>query len=304
MAIFPLFLIIVMFGGPIVLAIVGFIKTRSSKDVLASGEAQVVSSPAWPRIINSAVIYALAYNLIFFLQELFLVLPKAVLNLKPTLFHNNHNWLVSHPAEDLLQGSGALTILIIGLIFVGILAKLRQSTGLFKLFALWMVYQGLTQSLPQLSDMVLNPDGDVGDAMRYLNVGDSLGVILAFLSFVTVVVLGILLTKPLLELSPSTHFVETPGRRTKFIFQIGTLSSVFGFILIVPFRLPPLQQVMGPFLIALFPLLWILANAWRTENVQVIGNVVNEKIAWVPIGIQVVLLAIFQLWLAPGVPFF
>ena len=304
MAIFPLFLITVMFGGPIVLAIVGFIKTRSSKDVLASGEAQVVSSSAWPRIINSAVLYALAYNLIFFLQEFFLVLPKAVLNLKPTLFHNNHNWLVSHPAEDLLQGSGALTILIIGLIFVGILAKLRQSTGLFKLFALWMVYQGLTQSLPQLSDMVLNPDGDVGDAMRYLNVGDSLGVILAFLSFVTVVLLGILLTKPLLELSPSTHFVETPGRRTKFIFQIGTLSSVFGFILIVPFRLPPLQQVMGPFLIALFPLLWILANAWRTENVLVIGNVVNEKIAYVPIGILVVLLAIFQLWLAPGVPFF
>jgi hypothetical protein len=33
----------------------------------------------WSLVINSAVVYALAFNLAFFLQELFLVIPKALI---------------------------------------------------------------------------------------------------------------------------------------------------------------------------------------------------------------------------------
>jgi hypothetical protein len=233
-----------------------------------------------------------------------LVLPKFILGLKPTLFHNNHTWMISHPTENLLQASGALTIFILGLIFIGVFINLRNSTRLFKLFAFWVVYQSLTQSIPQLSDMVLNPSGDVGDAMSYLKIGVSFGVALAYLSFIAVAVMGVLLTKPLLELTPSNDLVLTPNRRTKFMFQIATLASLLGLVLIIPFRIPPFEQVMGPFLITLFPLLWMLSNAWRTENIKIINNVANEKIAWIPIAILVMLLGIFQIWLAPGIPFY
>ena len=78
----------------------------------------------WALIVNSAVIYALAYNLTFLLQELFLVIPKAIYGLQPILYHNNHRWLISDPIEDLLQGSGALAVLVSGLLFCWVLSRL------------------------------------------------------------------------------------------------------------------------------------------------------------------------------------
>jgi hypothetical protein len=71
----------------------------------------------WRLTITSALLYALAFNLIFFIQELFLVLPKALTpGLRPTLFHNNHRWEGESPLASLLQGTGALAILVVGLV--------------------------------------------------------------------------------------------------------------------------------------------------------------------------------------------
>lgn len=64
------------------------------------------ATPSLPLILNSAVVYALSYNLIFFIQELFLVVPKALTSgLRPTLFHNNHTWSGDNPVAALLQGT-------------------------------------------------------------------------------------------------------------------------------------------------------------------------------------------------------
>ncbi len=47
----------------------------------------------WTLVLQSALLCAFAFNLIFFIQELFLVVPKALTpGLRPTLFHNNHHW--------------------------------------------------------------------------------------------------------------------------------------------------------------------------------------------------------------------
>ena len=203
---------------------------------------------------------------------------------------------------ELAQGSGALAIFMIGLIFVLVFFRLRKSTGLFKLFALWMAYHGLVQSFPQIIFGVLDRGTDVGEALDYLNVSETLGIFISIMAIAAVVAVGLLLTRTLLEMSPSASFVERPRSRTTFIFQTGTLASVLGAMLIFPFRLP--LNDIAPIVLIFFALPWALANAWRTEKVQVIGNVSNEKISWVPIGLLVVLLAIFQLVLARGIAFF
>ena len=119
MAIVTVVLIAAVFVGPIVLATVGVIRARLSQDAHVSGETPSAPSPAWPRIINFAVLYALAFNVVFFFQELFLVLPKAFMpGLRPTLFHNDHSWEGTNRAVELAQGSGALAIFIIGLILI------------------------------------------------------------------------------------------------------------------------------------------------------------------------------------------
>ena len=303
MAIVTVVLIAAVFVGPIVLATVGVIRARLSQDAHVSGETPSAPSPAWPRIINFAVLYALAFNVVFFFQELFLVLPKAFMpGLRPTLFHNDHSWEGTNRAVELAQGSGALAIFIIGLIFVLVFFRLRKSTGLFKLFALWMAYHGLVQSFPQITFGVLDRGTDVGQALEYLNVSETLGILISIVALAALVVIGLLLTRPLLEMSPSVSVVGRPRSRTTFIFQIGTLASVLGAMLIIPLRLP--LQDPAPIVLIFFALPWTLANAWRTKKVQVIGTVSNETISWVPIGLLVVLLAIFQLVLARGIAFF
>jgi hypothetical protein len=88
-----------------------------------------VAEPAhpwdWQLTITSVLLYALAFNLIFFIQELFLVLPKALTpGLRPILFHNNHCWEGQNPLASLFQGTGALAIFICAF-FCALLLKFR-----------------------------------------------------------------------------------------------------------------------------------------------------------------------------------
>ena len=71
----------------------------------------------WKQTISSALLYTLAFNLTFFIQELFLVLPKALTpGVRATLFHNSHSWEGENPLTGLFQGTGALAIFLSGLV--------------------------------------------------------------------------------------------------------------------------------------------------------------------------------------------
>src|SRR5262245_15805300 len=85
---------IASFAAPLLLALSG-IFTRS-----AESRAPASPAPAWDWRLTaaSALTYALAFNLVFFLQELALVVPKALTpGLTATLYHNNHNWEGENP---------------------------------------------------------------------------------------------------------------------------------------------------------------------------------------------------------------
>src|SRR6202046_1653027 len=101
----------------------------------------------WRLTITSALLYALACNLTFFIQELFLVLPKALTpGLRPTLFHNNHTWQGDNPLANLLQGTGALAILLSGLVCAVLLRRGPGRSLTLRLFLIWMSYNGIFQS--------------------------------------------------------------------------------------------------------------------------------------------------------------
>jgi hypothetical protein len=102
---------LVLVAGPLLLGLTGLICARR-----APAEAPEPARPwTWKLTINSALLYALAFNLTFFIQELFLVLPKALTpGLHPTLFHNNHSWQGDNPLASLFQGTGALAIFLTG----------------------------------------------------------------------------------------------------------------------------------------------------------------------------------------------
>ncbi len=255
-------------------------------------------------MINSSVLYALAFNLIFFLQELFLVLGKKLLGLQAFLYHNNHTWEGEHPMMLLMQGTGALVIFLFGLICLVIFQFIKNSRSIWKLFVLWLAFHGLVHSLPQVAVSYLDPGTDVGEALAgYLNLSRPLFAILAITSLVAMGLLNIWFSRQLLGLVSSDVVLNTPKAKFKYIRFIAVGAAMIGSILVVPFRIPPVGQAITPFIIFIFSIPWVWASASVGKPVRGTSNRINEKIYWSPIVLLVLLLIFFHLVLAPGLEF-
>ena len=139
---------LVLVAGPLLLGLTGLIRARGA---CADSVPEPVKPWNWTLTVNSALLYALAFNLTFFMQELFLVLPKALTpGLRPTLFHNNHSWEGENPLASLFQGTGALAILLTGVACALLLRRGLGRSSTVRLFFIWMTYNGFFQALPQV----------------------------------------------------------------------------------------------------------------------------------------------------------
>jgi hypothetical protein len=295
---FPL----VALGGPLLLGLAG----------LWWGRAPGAATPAppkwdWRLTAQSAILYALAFNLVFFIQELFLVLPKAMITgLRPTLFHNNHTWQGDDPIAALFQGTGALAIFVTGLVFA-LLLRLRRAEGstALHLFLIWMAYSGLFQSLPQLVVGAISPQNDVGMAMDYLAMSPAAKALAALLALGFMVAAGLLLTRPLLGLAASESEISGGGRRTRFIFHVATLPALIAIPVIIAFRVPRemVEVILPPIAVTIVGISWIQANAWRVADARPGGFSAARPILY-PLAALLILLLIFQLILRPGIAFY
>src|SRR5437879_7006794 len=113
-AMIPVAIALTVVLGPLLLGLAGALRAWR-----AGGPDTRAAIPwSWTLTLGSALLYTLAFNLTFFIQELFLVLPKAFLpGVRPTLFHNNHDWVGENPLTSLFQGTGALAIFVSGIAF-------------------------------------------------------------------------------------------------------------------------------------------------------------------------------------------
>lgn len=283
---------------PVAWGIYGYIKSKSP-NLISSASQNNASS--WPLIINSAVLYALAFNLIFFIQELFLALGKKWLGLKAFLYHNNHNWEGNHPMESLAQGYGAVAILITGIICLVIARRMKTSVHWLHLFFLWMSFQGFIQSIPQFISAKAAPDTDTGQAFTYLGIGETAGVIIAIAGVVIMLGIGASFSRYLLQLAPSAADTDQPKQRFSYLFKIAVAASLIGIVLIIPFRIMPWSRAFAPIGVTLISIPMVFANAWKVTAINPVGNDVNRKIFLVPIVILAIVLLLFQLILAKGV---
>lgn len=282
----------VALGGPLLLGLTGLIRKRSTPS--DSPE----SAWDWRLTIRSGLIYAIAFNLIFFIQELFLVLPKALTpGLRPTLFHNNHRWEGDHALASLFQGTGALAIFLTGLIFALLVARGAGRSSNLRLFLVWMAYHGLFQSLPQVIVGAMVPGNDVGMAMDYLRLATGAKTAAALVALAIVPLVGIWLTRPLLELAGA-------GRPFGRAFRIATLPAFAAVPIIILFRVPRelMEVVAPPIAVTLIGTLWIQANAWRVADARPFPGSREGSIR-APLLLLIALLLVFQLVLRPGIAF-
>src|SRR5688500_14401528 len=154
-------LLAVLLAAPLVIGLAAWARSRRDP---GGGERPSLRFGAL-----SALTYVLAFNLTFFIQELFLVVPKALTpGLRPTLYHNNHRWLGENPLAHLLQGTGALAIFIGATVCMVLLERGRIRSNTVRLFVVWMAFSGFFQALPQVIIGAFVDNNDVGMAMNYL----------------------------------------------------------------------------------------------------------------------------------------
>jgi hypothetical protein len=293
---------LVLVVGPLLLGIAGLIRAHREP-------ADPSPDPAmpwnWKLAIHSALLYALAFNLIFFIQELFLVVSKALTpGLRPTLFHNNHTWEGENPLASLLQGTGALMIFITAIVCALLLRRWPTRSFTVRLFLIWMTYNGFFESLPQVIVGAVNPRNDVGMAMDYLGLGATARTVAALLALAAIPAAALWLRRPLLSLAADPAWIASARARTRLMFYVATLPALTAILLIIPFRVPRdvIEVVAVPVVVTMIGIAWLQAGAWCANGVRASGGASIGPIAY-PLGALVAVLLVFQVLLRPGVHF-
>lgn len=295
--------LLVLMIGPLVLGVRGFNVARR-EPVVATPDPP--PSWNWRLTIASALLYALAFNLIFFVQELFLVLPKALTpGLRPTLYHNNHRWEGENPLASLFQGAGALATFVTGLVCAYLLKRREPRSTTVRLLLIWMAYNGLLQSLPQVVLGSVVPQNDVGMAMDYLRLGAPAKAAAALVALIAIAAAALWLRRPLLGLAEHAEHIGSARARTGFMFRVATLPALVAILLIIPFRVPRdwVEVVAVPVVVTIVGIAWIQAGAWSVEKVTASGAFASKSTAYAFTALLILLL-VFQFVLRPGIRFY
>lgn len=242
----------------------------------------------------SVLLCALAFNLTFLWQELWLVIPKALTpGLHPVLYHNNHDWTGHAPVAELLQGSGAVATLFSGLAFCLVMAMGRRLSATWRLFVFWMAFQGLYQSLTQLAIGTLLPGNDVGRALAYLGFGTVGHILLLVLAVAAMALAGGWLARR----------VPQAGTRNSGYGQL--LAGLLSVVLVIPFRLPRnlIEVALIPLIVNLVGLGWLILGMALARGRAGHGPPEEQPAIMGPALALGGTLLLFQLVLRPGIAF-
>jgi len=248
----------------------------------------------WKLTLMSALLYVLAFNLTFFIQELFLVLPKAFTpGLRPTLFHNNHSWEGISPLASLFQGTGAIATLASGIVCALLLQRGRSRPAAISLFLFWMGFSGIFMALPQIVIGAISSQSDLGMFMGYFELGASAKAALALIALVLIPCAAEWLRSLL------------PRERRQDVFRFVTLPALLALPFITLFRMPRewIEVLMVPSVVTFIGVAWIQAGSWRARPAADRSRAASTSLAR-PLGLVLCLLLLFQLVLRPGIHFY
>lgn len=252
------------------------------------------------------MLYTLAFNVTFFIQELFLVVPKALTpGLQPTLYHNNHGWEGDHPLAELFQGTGALAILVSAALCALLLRRTRPHPAV-TLFLIWMTFHGSVQGLLQVVVAAVHPGSDVGRALAYLGLDDGVKATAAVLALIALPPILREVTRLLLSLADARDDIADAPARARFIGRMATVPGVLAVLPIVAFRVPRelVEVLMPPIVVTVVGMAWMQAWSWHGGgDVQVRGGASSLPVAY-PLGAVLALLLVFHVVLRPGVRFY
>lgn len=258
-------------------------------------------APGARMVLASLLHFVVAFNVVFFVQELFLVLPKALTpGLQPTLYHNNHSWTGTSPLAALFQGTGALaTLVLAGCCAIALHREPRRAGARLQLG--WLAYCGAFMALPQVVIGAVVPQNDVGMAMDWFGASRGIKLALAALALLAMPAISAWLARPFLALAP-----EAPDARARLraLWRLVALPGLLAQPMVIAFRVPRewLEVVLLPLIVVACGVPWLLALGARRGPGPRAQPSREPSLAW-PATAAIGLLALFQLVLRPGIAF-
>lgn len=255
----------------------------------------------WRLTLRSLLLYTLAFNLTFFVQELFLVLPKALTpGLHATLYHNNHTWQGENPLARLFQGTGALAILLGGALCLWLTAHRPARSANARLFVIWMAFCGCFMALAQLVVGALSPRSDLGMALDFLGLNPPAKTLAALGALALMAAIGCWLSGAFLG-TAAADALEGPRRRLRYVLQVATVPALAAVPLIALFRVPreASEVLLVPGVVSIVGILWVQAAASGSRS-RGAAPAAAGSVA-MPLAAVVLLLLIFQLVLRRGI---
>lgn len=257
----------------------------------------------FPRIIhviNSSLLFALGFNLIYFLNELALVLAGAYWGNAPVLYHNTMSYLsMSRPEQELAFAFGPLAVFVAGVLGWIALRYLPRAPHALKLLLFWLGFHGLFMCLIQAASIAFGGHAtDLAKAILYFAPSATLRYVLAALGLAGLLGVGISSVKLLLALAPEP--LASAAQRRQYVFYSTTLPWLLGVLLVLPFRVPPIEQIALPLATGVL-LLWVWLLAGRIRASRIASAPARESFNWSALAALALVLAFFRFVLAPGV---
>lgn len=255
----------------------------------------------WRPVLRSLLLYTLAFNLTFFVQELFLVLPKALTpGLRATLYHNNHTWQGDNPLARLFQGTGALAILLSGALCLWLTARRPSRSATMRLFVIWMAYCGCFMALAQVVVGALSARSDLGVAMGFLGLKPPAETLAALCALLLMAAIGCWLSGAFLG-TAAAGTLDGPRQRLRYVLAVATIPAFAAVPLIALFRVPrELSEVLFvPAAVSIVGILWVQAAA-SGSRARGAAPAASGSVA-MPLAAVVLVLLVFQLILRRGI---
>ena len=257
----------------------------------------------WEIILYSTVMFVLAFTITTILHELAHALTGLLLGSQPVWYDTfvEHRGLTDG-GEALTAAAGPLFSLMQGIILFAVFNRMHSAPRLAQLFVLWMALHGLVNFFGYLINAPFAPHGDIGQVAAYLQFSRPATLGLMAIGIAANWAIGILATRPLLQLAPFPALIANPEARTHYVVHAAVFPWILGAAVIILIRYPPRFWVtlIYPAVSGLFTFVsWKRAAALPDVEIDLAASGRDPLWPWVVI--LAITLVLFRFVLARGV---
>ncbi|MCF8243226.1 MAG: hypothetical protein K9J16_17755 [Melioribacteraceae bacterium] len=255
--------------------------------------------------INSAILYSIAFALVFFLNELGLIFAGVIGGLEPVLYHNTMTFTnITDTSQLIYFAGGPAASLISGIAGYFIYRNLSHDNDVLKLFFLWFYIHGLTLFLTQVPNLPFDMSSDLGKAVAVLDINQTVLIIIAITGLFFLITLGFSTAKEFMCFADHDSVVEDKTKRQDFIFYAAIAPWWLGALISMPFRLPPFEWIYTILPVSNgLAVIWSMIAVGKTKLTADDLKGYTNNLSVYAIGVYIFLLLVFQFLLRSGINF-